>query len=49
MMDNEDKEVRDMFAAFALMGLIIKDRGAYTDISEFAFKYADAMMKERTK
>jgi len=45
-----DVELRDLFAMFALKGIIEVSNGYYYGAhAETAYKYADAMLKERSK
>lgn len=48
-MSQEDKEMlRDIFAGFAMMGIIIGYRGEDTESTSLtAYEYADAMMEAR--
>lgn len=47
---HDEPELRDIFAMFAMMGLIMKYGNLREDgIAKSAFVYADAMMEQRHK
>ena len=45
-----EPELRDIFAMFALMGLIVKHSNLHEEgVAEAAYSYADAMLWQRQK
>ena len=45
-----DITLRDLFAAFAMAGLLAyADDQAFSSISDYAYRHADAMLAEREK
>ena len=41
--------MRDLFAAFAMAGMLSAKDSGYDKVSEDAYRYADAMMDQRNK
>ena len=48
---SEGMDLRDYFAAKAMQGIMSKEYfdGSYSEVAEYAYKMADAMMKAREK
>lgn len=44
-----DKDIRDVFAAFALAGLLSQHGQNVTDVATLAYAHADAMLAARGK
>ena len=47
--DLNNMTMRDLFAAFAMAGMLSAKDSGYDKVSEDAYRYADAMMDQRNK
>jgi hypothetical protein len=50
-MSNDDKYLRDLFAGFAMIGIVQMNKEPYDDVAvaELSYNLADAMMATRNK